>query len=465
MDPGSRYRAVVSGGVIRTGETVVLEVEDKAPLTVPGSNNELLTLDFDTESYVVNIKRMTTGPALRFAAPTGHDFGRQKLNTAGTDSITIHNDGNEPSTVSAVTATNASFVVASALPLTIPAGGSLGLPVSFAPKTHVTAHSAELAITATDCGGGLPRLTVTGSAFGRARSIWGVGAAPTVSQPRPGVLDDSFCLELDDHTLTCEGQVVGSNTLGRTLVRHALSGRACTLDGAAQLAQCRMPPSGALEPPPLMDGVVRAHPHGPRFDPFPTEGLLSDGRVLTTLSPRVLQPQLTGIAQLEDSGTGACVRRFAGSLACWGFGLAPAFKSGAGPDEVVTLPGLVNAVDFATRDDSTLLVLRGDGSAISYQRGIPFVGPYLLAGPGEAKRVIGSPALRPWFLCVLRTNGTVACLFDDVATMTDLGVNDVVDLADTGTYPRLAAVLFDGRVMRGRPVRPLEPWVAQPGFD
>jgi beta propeller repeat protein len=96
-------------------------------------------------------------------APLAHDFGDVTLGTSATTIVTLSNVGNLPLTISDVALQGAgspAFSIGAAATLIAP-GGTLDIPVSFAPTSAGTAH-ASLTITSDDLDEAVVRVALSG---------------------------------------------------------------------------------------------------------------------------------------------------------------------------------------------------------------------------------------------------------------------------------------------------------------
>jgi hypothetical protein len=112
------------------------------PATVLVKSNDPTT---PAAGYPVPVAFTVVGQP-RLTAPASLAFGNAWAGTRVTRALLLQNPGSEGTTVTAITSSLPEFSVAAALPLTVPAFGSLSVDVVFAP-VDAGAESGSLAIT------------------------------------------------------------------------------------------------------------------------------------------------------------------------------------------------------------------------------------------------------------------------------------------------------------------------------
>jgi hypothetical protein len=120
----------------------------------PQSGTITLISNDPSSPHVIDVSGIGATPRLSIVVPDSGDFGRACVNAFADEALILNNSSRCPLTVTGVASSSPEFVVpeVAAFPLLIGAGGSLPLPVRFAPVS-VGAKSATITIDSDDPAG------------------------------------------------------------------------------------------------------------------------------------------------------------------------------------------------------------------------------------------------------------------------------------------------------------------------
>lgn len=104
----------------------------------PGRWQKTLAIQTNDPDHPVLQLQITVNinPSRQLAvAPTRYDFGNVPLNQTKSTSLTLSNSGNSPTTITSLVFNQSEFDYSGAMPLTVPAKGSISVDIAFTPRT------------------------------------------------------------------------------------------------------------------------------------------------------------------------------------------------------------------------------------------------------------------------------------------------------------------------------------------